>query len=104
MIRRPPRSTLFPYTTLFRSIGKFSRTRWNFWSSTFPLTVASSRWPARRPSRGALPCRNSWVLSGHLLGKALGLPRFLSFVERTQAQERRGPGDERYQHDRAKTR
>src|SRR3712207_8040545 len=24
MIRRPPRSTLFPYTTLFRSPGKFS--------------------------------------------------------------------------------
>src|SRR5258707_5323258 len=23
MIRRPPRSTLFPYTTLFRSLGKF---------------------------------------------------------------------------------
>src|SRR5690349_23390567 len=23
MIRRPPRSTLFPYTTLFRSIGHF---------------------------------------------------------------------------------
>src|SRR5260221_6350663 len=23
MIRRPPRSTLFPYTTLFRSIGKW---------------------------------------------------------------------------------
>src|SRR3712207_9546014 len=23
MIRRPPRSTLFPYTTLFRSTGKF---------------------------------------------------------------------------------
>src|SRR2546426_3264166 len=23
MIRRPPRSTLFPYTTLFRSIGDF---------------------------------------------------------------------------------
>src|SRR3712207_9522063 len=23
MIRRPPRSTLFPYTTLFRSVGKF---------------------------------------------------------------------------------
>src|SRR2546430_4255557 len=23
MIRRPPRSTLFPYTTLFRSRGKF---------------------------------------------------------------------------------
>src|SRR5258708_37993044 len=25
MIRRPPRSTLFPYTTLFRSIGKANR-------------------------------------------------------------------------------
>src|SRR5256885_3342772 len=25
MIRRPPRSTLFPYTTLFRSIGVLSR-------------------------------------------------------------------------------
>src|SRR5260221_6360437 len=26
MIRRPPRSTLFPYTTLFRSPGKFTGT------------------------------------------------------------------------------
>src|SRR5476649_1879451 len=25
MIRRPPRSTLFPYTTLFRSVGKADR-------------------------------------------------------------------------------
>src|SRR5690348_17998191 len=25
MLRRPPRSTLFPYTTLFRSLGKRSR-------------------------------------------------------------------------------
>src|SRR5256885_16539147 len=27
MIRRPPRSTLFPYTTLFRSLGR--RLQWN---------------------------------------------------------------------------
>src|SRR5260221_10565077 len=27
MIRRPPRSTLFPYTTLFRSLQKLSRKR-----------------------------------------------------------------------------
>src|SRR2546430_8606783 len=26
MIRRPPRSTLFPYTTLFRSVTGFART------------------------------------------------------------------------------
>src|SRR3989454_7713471 len=25
MIRRPPRSTLFPYTTLFRSLSRFSQ-------------------------------------------------------------------------------
>src|SRR2546430_13206387 len=27
MIRRPPRSTLFPYTTLFRSLGARARTQ-----------------------------------------------------------------------------
>src|SRR3712207_8342240 len=27
MIRRPPRSTLFPYTTLFRSVGKVAVTK-----------------------------------------------------------------------------
>src|SRR3712207_7791913 len=27
MIRRPPRSTLFPYTTLFRSLGSHTRLR-----------------------------------------------------------------------------
>src|SRR3989441_12938683 len=27
MIRRPPRSTLFPYTTLFRSLAKLSNAR-----------------------------------------------------------------------------
>src|SRR2546430_11481474 len=33
MIRRPPRSTLFPYTTLFRSLVKYGN-----WT-TFPFTV-----------------------------------------------------------------
>src|SRR3712207_8141133 len=28
MIRRPPRSTLFPYTTLFRSTARLSRSQW----------------------------------------------------------------------------
>src|SRR3712207_8155508 len=27
MIRRPPRSTLFPYTTLFRSTGKYVKVK-----------------------------------------------------------------------------
>src|SRR5256885_12223957 len=33
MIRRPPRSTLFPYTTLFRSRGR----KFAFWDSVRPL-------------------------------------------------------------------
>src|SRR6185369_18090379 len=37
MIRRPPRSTLFPYTTLFRS-----------WRAR-PPPDAGGRWPARAP-------------------------------------------------------
>src|SRR5205807_4337183 len=33
MIRRPPRSTLFPYTTLFRSWAKSATTRRRNWRS-----------------------------------------------------------------------
>src|ERR1017187_10581729 len=33
MIRRPPRSTLFPYTTLFRSFSEFARSlMFNTWA------------------------------------------------------------------------
>src|SRR5260370_14892366 len=45
MIRRPPRSTLFPYTTLFRS-GRESaccRPAWATAASTFPATAIISR-------------------------------------------------------------
>src|SRR2546421_3686767 len=44
MIRRPPRSTLFPYTTLFRS-------RWAMVASVLPLTSArdGSRCRCRQP-------------------------------------------------------
>ena len=31
MIRPPPRSTLFPYTTLFRSFVQFENMRQSFW-------------------------------------------------------------------------
>src|SRR2546427_9161575 len=34
MIRRPPRSTLFPYTTLFRSAGESCRRGTNIWPDT----------------------------------------------------------------------
>src|SRR3989475_5444648 len=43
MIRRPPRSTLFPYTTLFRSVlqGPFgSPLNEAYWEANNPLTLA----------------------------------------------------------------
>src|SRR3712207_8629472 len=42
MIRRPPRSTLFPYTTLFRSIVKTSP------SLTSKLTSSTALMPPKR--------------------------------------------------------
>src|SRR5260370_13599891 len=47
MIRRPPRSTLFPYTTLFRSILPPARSE----SCARPAAPAIS--PAAKPVRGA---------------------------------------------------
>src|SRR2546430_8203559 len=55
MIRRPPRSTLFPYTTLFRSL-RFSYARNGRLRST-----GTSPWedllPLRRVSAGCRSCR-----------------------------------------------
>src|SRR5437867_5243621 len=42
MMRRPPRSTLFPYTTLFRSRSAAARTR---------RGCSSGSWPTRRVRR-----------------------------------------------------
>src|SRR2546425_9386341 len=44
MIRRPPRSTLFPYTTLFRS----------FWSRIVRESVFEATWNAMRAGKFAL--------------------------------------------------
>src|SRR5690554_7591406 len=62
MIRRPPRSTLFPYTTLFRSkrfrtrtpSGRLSVSFWNDPSSSGPQACH----PAAEPP-GQYPCRRS---------------------------------------------
>src|SRR3712207_6934172 len=47
MIRRPPRSALFPYTTLFRSLAQGSRV---FASELCYAALPLSRWPS-----GVLP-------------------------------------------------
>src|SRR4051812_49915955 len=50
MIRRPPRSTLFPYTTLFRSNSSFN----NLAAASHPndrSRLFPHRWPLRGASR-----------------------------------------------------
>src|SRR2546428_2139405 len=47
MIRRPPRSTLFPYTTLFRSLRRRARRPY---SSSRAWSWPNSRTPSRPPT------------------------------------------------------
>src|SRR3989475_7848063 len=50
MIRRPPRSTLFPYTTLFRSFLTTSSVGPSRFASTGVLVFVSARWTFVRSS------------------------------------------------------
>src|SRR2546422_11654226 len=65
MIRRPPRSTLFPYTTLFRSI---------FWITRHPTILVDYR----IPWWGSLPV---WVAL-LLVGRELLITAFRFFAKR----------------------
>src|SRR2546422_3002417 len=59
MIRRPPRSTLFPYTTLFRS----TRTR--------GCRTSAASTP-RRPRASRSRCAASWTRDGNIVGGCCG--------------------------------
>src|SRR2546430_10852960 len=67
MIRRPPRSTLFPYTTLFRSgvqkpfeeedpvrLGPWDR---RAWASLWPVVLRSEEHTSELQSQSNLVCR-----------------------------------------------
>src|SRR3712207_8900589 len=49
MIRRPPRSTLFPYTTLFRSVHRFGS-----WAWTYTLLISHAVLAFHIQNRGIL--------------------------------------------------
>src|SRR5438132_3224056 len=56
MLRRPPRSTLFPYTTLFRSRGRWRRSSAPRPRPGWPSTChPASSWPEPRGRRRTLP-------------------------------------------------
>src|SRR2546422_1688771 len=49
MIRRPPRSTLFPYTTLFRSLLVALRTHWRYYHRKSSTWLFPSNYRKDRP-------------------------------------------------------
>src|SRR3989449_4865979 len=55
MIRRPPRSTLFPYTTLFRSLGRTPGTRGPRTRGRAPAAAAAGARHRRAPDRRGRP-------------------------------------------------
>src|SRR3712207_8948765 len=65
MIRRPPRSTLFPYTTLFRSTDWEKKTLFWWSNSNAPgtLSVGYTQWNLRKGSTYITPNSGSWSRS-----------------------------------------
>src|SRR2546421_5017035 len=62
MIRRPPRSTLFPYTTLFRSLGDFcsqgqKKLTWTGYTGLRICLLRSEEHTSELQSRSDLVCR-----------------------------------------------
>src|SRR5690348_17769337 len=69
MIRRPPRSTLFPYTTLFRS-SAIAGGRQRFAQQTARARAEQNRARGRRPPRP--PSLSRWVLPSPAAGEGKG--------------------------------
>src|SRR5256886_9899473 len=82
MIRRPPRSTLFPYTTLFRSeLGAKMTSGVDLWLNTpqFPLEASgTSGMKAALNGVPSLSILDGWWVEGHIegvTGWSIGEPR-----------------------------
>src|SRR2546427_4832851 len=88
MIRRPPRSTLFPYTTLFRSGPEIAR---------HCLEMAVQRLPLPIPGPFSLPNRDSMtVQTAHLDRKSTRLNSSHSQISYAVfcLKKKKDPGDE----------
>src|SRR3712207_7784515 len=70
MIRRPPKSTLFPYTTLFRSRPSWPPTKWSSWPRSPPTGppawIVSQGSPAPPPAPTRRRLRGERVLPDEL--------------------------------------
>src|SRR5688572_31128065 len=74
MLRRPPRSALFPYTTLFRSIGSAVR-------------IVTARWDLEERSRGRARCATR---CGERFPTQAGAPQQPRLADAFQRQRPRG--------------
>src|SRR4030043_1614093 len=84
MIRRPPRSTLFPYTTLFRSPRRVRRYRVRFVRWWTPPSVSrSEEHTSELQSRLHLVCRLLLEKKKTIRGARLLFPRILMHYLRT---------------------
>src|SRR2546422_1028160 len=76
MIRRPPRSTLFPYTTLFRSLRRAIASI----SSVMSTPITRPVWPTRLlASKQSIPPpepMSSTVSPGRTVARPAGVPHF----------------------------
>src|SRR3712207_8710386 len=79
MIRRPPRSTLFPYTTLFRSLGSLHRDGSTLYRSVIGIE-ASTPAPGRRDA--------STTLMGNGMSKVYSDARLRSEEHTSELQSR----------------
>src|SRR5438270_5577910 len=85
MIRRPPRSTLFPYTTLFRSMNAMRQAHADGWFIVFDtLTLADDRLEAFYDNPNAL---RDYFRKTPLIGRqpdrksgSAGMPRPISYA------------------------
>src|SRR5438067_11735821 len=78
MIRPPPRSTLFPYTTLFRSSGSICPRRWADMNIASPHLVqlnAPLGWPPRHHGGMTDGLATRWVLTEPRTDHRIGASR-----------------------------
>src|SRR2546422_8756874 len=89
MIRRPPRSTLFPYTTLFRSVGAYVLGGDLVRSDRYLVDVCVLGWTVRPVRRdGARPGDGVWV-TGALGGAQAALQALAAGRRPPRSGERR---------------
>src|SRR2546428_3953943 len=63
MIRRPPRSTLFPYTTLFRSLGIIANMQGDYRRAVGAYTRAIAAYQQARYDRGIVEARHNLAIT-----------------------------------------